>query len=163
MAGEVAREETNPKTWTGIGGPGVAPVPGGPGDSTVCRRTSCLGSAGRGLCWPSVLLLEAHVPWDPKISPPPAPRGACLLLASAPVFRGDSNTREFAHLVIRRARQARTVRERRQFGETVLPSTLGAGEEPALVGGVGWLFRASQTPGRAVLAPSRVRAAPASV
>ena len=165
MAGEVAREESNPKTWTIIGGHALAPVPGGPSGSTVNRRTSCLGSVGRGLCWPSILLLEAPCAMgSPRLALPLYPQGAHLLLASAPVFRGDSNTRECNHLVTRRGRQVRMARERRQGGETVLPSTLGARGEPELMGGVGWLFSASQTPPAELCGPSaRVRAALARV
>lgn len=46
-------------------------------------------------------------------------------------------------------------RERRQGGETVLPRTLGAGGEPELMGGVGWLFSASQTPQQSCAGPQR--------
>ena len=165
MAGEVAREETNPKTWTIIGGHGLAPVPGGPSENTVNRRTSCLGSAGRDLCWPSILLLEAPCAMgSPRLALPLHPQGAHRLLASAPDFRGDSNTRACAHLVTGRERQVRTARERRKVAEKVLPSTLGAGGEPALMWGVGWLFSASQIPPAELCWPSaRVRAALARV
>lgn len=155
MAGEVAREETNPKTWTVIGGHALAPVPGGPSGSTVNRRTSCLGSAGRGLCWPSILLLEAPCAMgSPRLALPLYPQGAHLLLASAPVFRGDSNTRECAHLVTGKGRQVRMARERKQGGETVLPSTLGARGEPALMGEWAGFSVPHRPPSRAVRALS---------